>query len=65
MNLIVRVKVIPNEDIDAILVNETFPSVSSMNVADDIVGGHCLICLQGSAKIAFFEIIFLFLLILL
>jgi hypothetical protein len=40
MNLIVWVKVIPNEDIDVILVNESLPSVSSMDVADDIVGGH-------------------------
>lgn len=40
MNPIVRVEVVTDKDIYAALINETFPSVSSMNIADDIVGGH-------------------------
>ena len=40
MNLIVRVKIVPHEDVDAVLVNETFPSVSSMYVTDDVIDRH-------------------------
>ena len=36
----VGVEVVPNEDVNTVIVNETFPGVSSVNVADDVVGGH-------------------------
>jgi hypothetical protein len=44
MNPIVRVEVVTDKDIYAALINETFPSVSSMNIADDVVGWHNLTC---------------------
>ena len=50
----VGVKVVSNEDVDAVLVNETFPSVLSVNVADDVVGGLGWRCLIMVAKIAEF-----------
>lgn len=38
----IGVEVVPDEDVDAGFVNETFPLVSSVNVADDVVSGHGL-----------------------
>lgn len=32
-------------DVDTVVVNETFPAVPSVNVADDVVGGHGVRCL--------------------
>ena len=48
----VGVEVVTDEDIDAVIVNETFPGVPSVNVADDVVGGHGMRCLIMVAKIA-------------
>ena len=42
--VLIRIEVVPDEDVDAVLVNETFPRVLSVDVTDDVVGGHGLIC---------------------
>ena len=44
MNIIVWVEIVTDKDIYAALINETFPSVSSMNIANDVVGWHNLTC---------------------
>ncbi len=36
----VGVEVVADEDVDAVLVHEPFPSVASMDIADDVVGVH-------------------------
>ena len=54
MNVVIRVKVIPDEDIDTIFVNETLSCVSSMNITDDVVCRHGLFCSLKSAKIKLF-----------
>ena len=39
----VGVEEIADEDVDAVFVHETFPSVPTVDVADDVVGGHGVI----------------------
>lgn len=51
MNIFVWVKIVPDENVDAILVNETPPRISSMNVADDIVFAHDMNAYLWGAKI--------------
>ena len=38
--VLIRIEVVPDEDVDAVIVNETFPRVFSVNVTDDVVSGH-------------------------
>jgi hypothetical protein len=51
MNIIVRVEIVSNENVDAILVNETPPRVSSMNITDDVVFAHDMNAFLWGAKI--------------
>ena len=48
----VGVEVFTDKNVDAVFVNETFSSVTSVNFADDVAGGHGLKCLVMVAKIA-------------
>ena len=38
--ILIGVEVVPDEEVDAVLVIETFPRVSSVDVTNDVVGGH-------------------------
>lgn len=51
----IGVEVVPDKHVDAVVVNEAFPCVPSVNVANDVVGGHGLRCLIMVAKIAVFQ----------
>lgn len=57
MNIFVWVEIVPNENVDAVLVNETPPRISSMNVADDVVFAHDMNAYLWGAKITFLRLI--------
>ena len=50
-NVLVGIKIVAHEDVDACFVYESFPRGPAMDVADDVIGGHgCFLERKGNDK---------------